>query len=76
MYSGMDIYTVSCVSVTSSGSATNVVFVCHCYHCSSVQFKTVSMRLEKPICAPPRLSEVSPTLILSPLRALRLLLVL
>ena len=24
-----------------------------------VQFKTVSMRSEKPICAPPRLSEVS-----------------
>ena len=29
---------------------------------SSVQFKMVCMRLEKPICAPPRLSEVSPTL--------------
>ena len=29
---------------------------------SSVQFKVVSMRSEKPICAPPRLSEVSPTL--------------
>ena len=29
---------------------------------SSVQFKMVSMRLEKPICAPPRLLEVSPTL--------------
>ena len=29
---------------------------------SSVQFKTVSMRSEKPICAPPLLSEYSPTL--------------
>ena len=29
---------------------------------SSVQFKMVSMRSEKPMCAPPRLSEVSPTL--------------
>ena len=29
---------------------------------SSVQFKMVSMRAENPICAPPRLSEVSPTL--------------
>ena len=29
---------------------------------SSVQLKMVSMRSEKPICAPPRLSEVSPTL--------------
>ena len=29
---------------------------------SSVQFKMVSMRTEKPICAPPRLSEGSPTL--------------
>ena len=28
----------------------------------SVQFQVVSMRSEKPICAPPRLSEVSPTL--------------
>ena len=28
----------------------------------SFQFKMVSMRPEKPICAPPRLSEVSPTL--------------
>ena len=28
----------------------------------SVQFKMVSMRSEKPICAPPRLSEVSPML--------------
>ena len=32
---------------------------------SSVQFKMVSMRSEKPICAPPRLSEVSPS---SPLK--------
>ena len=31
-------------------------------HFSSVQFKMVSMRSEMPICAPPRLSEVSPTL--------------
>ena len=31
---------------------------------SSVQFRMVSMRSEKPICAPPRLSEVSPTLAL------------
>ena len=30
----------------------------------SVQFTVVSMRSEKPICAPPRLSEVSPTLLL------------
>ena len=30
--------------------------VCVC----SVRFKVVSMRLEKPICAPPRLSEASP----------------
>ena len=29
---------------------------------SSFQFKMVSMHSEKPICAPPRLSEVSPTL--------------
>ena len=29
---------------------------------SSVHFKMVSMRLENPICAPLRLSEVSPTL--------------
>ena len=29
---------------------------------SSVQFKMVSMHLEKPICAPLHLSEVSPTL--------------
>ena len=29
---------------------------------SSVQFKMVSMRLEKPICAPPHISDVSPTL--------------
>ena len=29
---------------------------------SSVQFRMVSMRLEKPICAPPCLSEVSPML--------------
>ena len=35
------IYTVSCVSVTSSGSATSVVFVWRCYHCSSVQFSSV-----------------------------------
>ena len=28
----------------------------------SVHFRMISMRLEKPICAPPRLSEVSPTL--------------
>ena len=27
---------------------------------SSVQFKRVSMRSEKPICAPPHLSEMSP----------------
>ena len=32
------------------------------YASNSVQFKMVSMRSEKPICAPPRLSEVSPTL--------------
>ena len=31
-------------------------------HFSSVQFKTVYMRTERPIGAPPRLSEVSPTL--------------
>ena len=33
-------------------------------HLSSVQFKTIFMRSEKPIklCASPRLSEVSPTL--------------
>ena len=29
---------------------------------SSVQYKMVSMRSENPICAPPRLSDVSPTL--------------
>ena len=29
---------------------------------NSVQFKMVSMRSEKPVCAPPSLSEVSPTL--------------
>ena len=32
-----------------------------------VQLKLVSMPSEKPICAPPRLSEVSPTLPLKPL---------
>ena len=32
------------------------------YESNSIQFKMVSMRSEKPICAPPRLSEVSPTL--------------
>ena len=32
------------------------------YLFSSVQFKMVSMRSEKPICAPSRLSKVSPTL--------------
>ena len=30
--------------------------------CTSVQFKMVFMRSEKPICVPPRISEVSPTL--------------
>ena len=30
---------------------------------SSVQFKIVSMRSEKPICASPRLSEVAPKLL-------------
>ena len=30
----------------------------------SVQFKIVAMRLEKPICAPPRLSDVSPAFLL------------
>ena len=30
---------------------------------SSVQFNVVSKRSEKPICAPSRLSEVSPTLL-------------
>ena len=29
---------------------------------SSVQFKMACMRSEKPTCAPPRLSQVSPTL--------------
>ena len=32
------------------------------YKFSSVQFKIVSMRSEKPICAPPCLSDVSRTL--------------
>ena len=51
------------------------VFVCCCCCClagegqrSSVQFKVVSMRSEKPICAPPRLSEVSPMLLLKQFR--------
>ena len=35
---------------------------------NNVQFKMLSVRLEKPICAPPCLSEVSPTL---PLKTLR-----
>ena len=35
---------------------------------SSVQFKMVSMRSEKPTCAPPGLSDVSPT---SPLKRFR-----
>ena len=34
----------------------------HRRHVRTVQFNVVSVRLEKPICAPPRLSEVSPTL--------------
>ena len=33
-----------------------------CTSDSLVQFKMVIMRLEKPVCTPPRLSEVSPTL--------------
>ena len=36
------------------------VCVCVCVEFSSVQCKMVSMRSEKPIRAPPRLSEVSP----------------
>ena len=32
------------------------------FNVSSDQFKMVSTRSEKPICAPPRLSDVSPTL--------------
>ena len=37
---------------------------------ASVQFKMVSMRSEKPVCAPPLLSEVSPTLPLKQFRCL------
>ena len=36
----------------------------------SVQFEMVSMQSEKSICAPPRLSEVSPTLPLKQLQCL------
>ena len=39
--------------------------VCLYIQFGSFQFKMVSMRSEKPICAPPRLSAVSPT---SPLK--------
>ena len=46
------------VDGTNQLIASVLLSVCVC----SVRFKVVSMRSEKPICAPPRLSEVSPTL--------------
>ena len=71
----MDIYILSVVSLLRALALLLTLYSCVTV-ITAVQFKMVSMRLEKPICAPPRLSEVSPTLILSLLRALPLLLVL
>ena len=46
----------------STESTVNYVFLCCLlFCCCSVQFKMVSMRSEKPICAPPLLSDVSQT---------------
>ena len=62
-------YVGACSSRRRVRALNNISTVCFVPF-SSVQFKMVSMRSEKPICAPHCLSEVSPTL---PLKNVRLI---